>query len=234
MVGLRDLKKQQTRERIVETAGRLFSERGFDKVTVADVAREAQVALATVFNYFPGKEDLFYSPLEAFGARLIEAVRTRAAGEPVLIAFRRHLSSTDGLLGRIQEGDTGALERLRAVNQVIAGSATLQGRERLALARVADQLAALLADEADEADEAAGAAAAGTANGAAGAHGDDVQAAVAANALMGVHRVLVDHVRRRILADDDLGDLATEVEQLRARGFALLEQGLGGYAPGPS
>ena len=206
-MGLRDLKKQQTRERIVETA--------------------AQVALATVFNYFPSKEDLFYSPLEAFGTRLIEAVRIRPAGEPVLVAFRRHLSTADGLLGRIQEGDAGALERLRAVNQVIAGSATLQGRERLALARVTDQLAALLADEADEADEAA---AAGEANGAAG-HGDDVQAAVAANALMGVHRVLVDHVRRRILADDDLGDLATEVEMLRARGFALLEKGLGGYAP---
>jgi AcrR family transcriptional regulator len=233
MVGLRDLKKQQTRERIVETAGRLFSERGFDKVTVADVAREAQVALATVFNYFPGKEDLFYSPLEAFGTRLIEAVRIRPAGEPVLVAFRRHLSTADGLLGRIQEGDAGALERLRAVNQVIAGSATLQGRERLALARVTDQLAALLADEADEADEAGEVAAAGEANGAVG-HGDDVQAAVAANALMGVHRVLVDHVRRRILADDDLGDLATEVEMLRARGFALLEKGLGGYAPGLS
>jgi AcrR family transcriptional regulator len=217
----------------------LFSERGFDKVTVADVAREAQVALATVFNYFPGKEDLFYSPLEAFGTRLIEAVRIRPAGEPVLVAFRRHLSTADGLLGRIQEGDAGALERLRAVNQVIAGSATLQGRERLALARVTDQLAALLADEADEADEAGEAgeagevAAAGEANGAVG-HGDDVQAAVAANALMGVHRVLVDHVRRRILADDDLGDLATEVEMLRARGFALLEKGLGGYAPGLS
>jgi hypothetical protein len=157
----------------------------------------------------------------------------------VLVAFRRHLSTADGLLGRIQEGDAGALERLRAVNQVIAGSATLQGRERLALARVTDQLAALLADEADEADEAGEAgeagevAAAGEANGAVG-HGDDVQAAVAANALMGVHRVLVDHVRRRILADDDLGDLATEVEMLRARGFALLEKGLGGYAPGLS
>jgi AcrR family transcriptional regulator len=52
-------------------------------VTVAEVARQAQVAAATVFNYFPTKEDL-YSKLEAFEARLLEAIATRAAGEPVL------------------------------------------------------------------------------------------------------------------------------------------------------
>jgi AcrR family transcriptional regulator len=213
-VGLRDLKKQQTRVRIVETAARLFTERGFDRVTVADVAREAQVALATVFNYFPSKEELFYSPLEAFGERLIDAVRNRAPGEPALVAFGRHLDEVDGLLARIGDGDRDARERLRDINQVIAGSPALQGRERLALARTADRLAALLADEA----------------GPAGA----VEAAVAAHALMGVHRALLDHVRLRILADDDLGDLPAEMERLRARGLALLANGLGAYAPGQS
>jgi hypothetical protein len=66
-----------------DTARRLFADRGFDRVTVAEVARQAQVAAATVFNYFPTKEDL-YSKLEAFEARLLEAIATRAAGEPVL------------------------------------------------------------------------------------------------------------------------------------------------------
>ena len=88
-MGLRDLKKQQTRERIVETATRLFADRGFDRVTVADVAREAQVALATVFNYFSSKEELFYSPLEAFGARLVAAVREREPGESVPVELVR-------------------------------------------------------------------------------------------------------------------------------------------------
>jgi len=64
--GLRARKKAQTRDLIAETARRLFEERGFDAVTVAEVARKAEVAEKTVFNYFPAKEDLFYSRLEQF------------------------------------------------------------------------------------------------------------------------------------------------------------------------
>jgi AcrR family transcriptional regulator len=213
-MGLRDLKKQQTRQRIVDTAGRLFAERGFDKVTVADIAREAQVALATVFNYFPGKEDLFYSPLDAFTQRMIGAVRDRAPGEPVLVAFRRFLDRTDGLLRRIQAGDTDALEQARGVNRIIAGSPALQARERQALARATEEMAAVLAEES-------------------GADPHDVSAYVAANALMGVHRALLDHVRRRLLTDTDLSDLDADLRRRSARAYALLEDGLGGYAPKP-
>jgi AcrR family transcriptional regulator len=211
-LGLRDLKKQQTRERIVETAWLLFADRGFEKVTVADVARQAQVAPATVFNYFPSKEDLFYGPLEAFGDHLIEAVRAREAGEPVLVAFRRYLEDTGGLLARIRAGDAEALQRARTVNRVIADSPALQARERQALARTTDNLAALLAEEN-------------------GTERDDVHAHVAANALMGVHRALLDYVRRRVLAERDLTELDADVHTLGAEAFALLEQGLGGYAP---
>ena len=81
-MGLRELKKEQTRLLISGTAWRLFADRGFDKVTVAEVAREAQVAEATVFNYFASKEDLFYERLGAFSARLTDAVSARPAGEP--------------------------------------------------------------------------------------------------------------------------------------------------------
>ncbi|TMK73876.1 MAG: helix-turn-helix transcriptional regulator, partial [Actinobacteria bacterium] len=88
-LGLRERKKQQTQLQIAETARRLFFERGFDAVTVADVAREVDVSVGTVFNYFPTKEDLFYSGMEVFEERLIEAVRNRPAGESVLAAFRR-------------------------------------------------------------------------------------------------------------------------------------------------
>src|SRR2546427_796629 len=80
-LGLRERKKEQTRQLIAETARRLFTKRGFDAVTVSDVAQEANVSEGTVFNYFPTKEDLFYSGAEVFEAQLIDAVRDRRIGE---------------------------------------------------------------------------------------------------------------------------------------------------------
>ena len=205
-MGLRELKKQQTRQ--------LFADRGFDRVTVAEVARQAQVAEATVFNYFPTKEDLFYSRLEAFGAGLLEAVAAREPGEPALAAVRRYLLGSGGLLAQIAAGDAEALQRLRTVSRVIAASPSLLAREQQAIARSTDALAELLAAET-------------------GAPADDVTARVAANALLGVQRTLVDHVRRRVLADDQPERLADDVRELGRRAFALLERGLGDYAVKP-
>src|SRR5919206_677194 len=114
--GLRERKKQRTRELIAGTARRLFAERGFEAVTVADVARAADVSEATVFNYFPTKEDLFYSGLEAFEEELLTAVRDRAAGESVLAAFGRFLLVPRGLLA---SDDSAAHERLTAITRMI-------------------------------------------------------------------------------------------------------------------
>ena len=144
---LREHAKAQTRALIADTAWRLFADRGFDRVTVAEVAREAMVAPATVFNYFPTKEDLFFSRLEAFGASLLAAIEDRPPGQPVLEAFRRFLLQPTGLLSQLDAGDPQALERLRTVNRMIAASPALQARERRALANYADSLAALLAKE---------------------------------------------------------------------------------------
>jgi AcrR family transcriptional regulator len=212
--GLRERKKEQTRQLIADTAWRLFADRGFNQVTVAEVARQAQVATATVFNYFPTKEDLFFFRLEAFGAGLVEAVGTRPAGEPVLAAFRRALLASGGLLAQVQAGDRQALEQLRTVNRVIAASSALQAREQQAIVRTADALAALLASDT-------------------GAPPGDLGARVAANALVGVQRALVDYTRSRILANQDLGRLATDVRRAAQHAFALLEHGLGDYAPQP-
>lgn len=206
-MGLRELKKEQTRRLITETASRLFADRGFDHVTVAEVAREAQVAEATVFNYFPTKEDLFYSGLEAFGTRLVEAISARATGEPVLAAFRRFVLDADGLLTLVEAGDTEALEQLQTVSRVIATSPALQARELQAIAKNTDALASLLADEA------------GSAAGDIGAH-------VVATALMGVHRALIDFVRRRVVADEHPTRLAADLQAQGERAFALLGAGL--------
>jgi AcrR family transcriptional regulator len=214
-MGLRERKKEQTRQLIADTAWRLFADRGFDRVTVAEVARQAQVAVATVFNYFPTKEDLFFFRLESFGADLVDAVATRSAGEPALVAFRRHLLASGGLLTQVEAGDLQALERLRTVNRVIAASPALQAREQQALARTAGTLAAQLATES-------------------GATADDLRPQVVANALIGVQRALVDYTRRRVLADEEPGRLAADVRTLSEDAFALLERGLGDDGPKPA
>ncbi|WP_020573304.1 TetR family transcriptional regulator [Actinopolymorpha alba] len=206
-MGLRELKKQQTRERICETAWRLFAERGFDQVTVAEVAREAEVALATVFNYFPSKEELFYGRLEKRTTQLVEAVAGRDAGESVLVAYRRYLNSSEGLLSRVAAGDSDALERIRTLNRVIAGSPALQARERLIFSRTAGALADLLmAADPTPADE--------------------VSAHAVANALTGVQQALMDYARRRVLADDNVVGLARDLRKASDAAFATLERGL--------
>ena len=78
----------QTRARISELATRLFLERGYDTVTVAEVAREAGVSSVTVFNHFPRKEDLFLDRAVDAVELLRSAVRDRAPGIDVLASLR--------------------------------------------------------------------------------------------------------------------------------------------------
>src|SRR5919197_6569618 len=97
-VGLRERKKERTRAAIADAALELFRERGFDAVTVSEVARAADVSEGTVFNYFPTKEDLFYGRMETFEETLVEAVRRRPPGEAVLAAFHRTVLEQSGRL----------------------------------------------------------------------------------------------------------------------------------------
>jgi AcrR family transcriptional regulator len=213
-IGLRARKKEQTRRLIADTARRLFAERGFDAVTVAEVARAADVAEKTVFNYFATKEDLFYSGMEAFEERLLEAIRHRPPGETVLGAFGRFvLAGPQGVfaLGDADRDDHAATERLRTITRVITDSAALLARERHVLARYTDALAALIAEET-------------------GAGADDVEPWVAAHALLGVHRSLIEYVRRRVLAGASAATIAGELRAQGEQALGLLEGGLGEYA----
>jgi AcrR family transcriptional regulator len=88
-MGLREMKKQQTRRSISDQATRLFLRHGFDRVTIADVAAAAQVAKMTVTNYFPRKEDLALDLHEEFTGLLARTVAGRAPGESALAALRR-------------------------------------------------------------------------------------------------------------------------------------------------
>src|SRR5438874_1227801 len=144
ILGLRERKKQRTHALIADTARRLFAERGFDAVPVAEIAREAEVSEATVFNYFPTKEDLFYSRLEAFEEELLASVRDRQPGESVIRAFGRFLTTPRGLLAA---RDHEQVEHLAAITRVITESPALLAREQEVYADYTDALAKLLTTE---------------------------------------------------------------------------------------
>src|SRR3954463_5892737 len=143
-LGLRERKKLQTRQSIANTAMRLFLERGFDNVSISEIARATDVSDKTVFNYFPTKEDLFYSRFETFEADLLEAIRARPRGESYVAAFGRFLLGQRGLLAK---QDAEAQEQLRTLTRTITSSRSLLGREEQILAGYTRSLAALIGEE---------------------------------------------------------------------------------------
>jgi AcrR family transcriptional regulator len=96
----RSRKKAQTRELIRSVAQRLFDERGFEAVTIADIAGECDVAVQTVFNHFATKEELFFDGRTPWVDAPAEAVRAREPSVAPLSALRTHLvSSVHQLIG---------------------------------------------------------------------------------------------------------------------------------------
>jgi AcrR family transcriptional regulator len=207
--GLRERKKQRTRQLLTDTARRLFAERGFEQVSVAEIARVAEVSEPTVFNYFPTKEDLVYSGLETFEDLLLQAVRGRPSGQTVLDAFGGFVLEPRGFFA---VKDEATATELIAVARMIAASPALLTREQQIFARYTDTLAGLIADET-------------------GAASDDLRPYIAANALIGVHRALIAYVRARLDASaPNRRRLARDVRSRGETALALLADGLGDYA----
>jgi AcrR family transcriptional regulator len=199
VAGLRERKKQQTRQEIFDASQRLFARSGFHAVTVAQIADEANVSEMTVFNYFPTKEDLFFAGMEFFEEQLVDAVRNRPRGETAMKAFqRRVVESASNLAGT---------ERANAIvrgERIIASSPSLQARER----QIVDEFTARLADLLP----------------------GDVEAKVAAAAMMAAHRALVAHVRTRAAAGARGEGLVAEFRAQARHAFRRLAEGLGDYA----
>ena len=207
-LGLRERKKLRTRQLIADTALRLFAERGFDAVPVAAVARAAEVSEATVFNYFPTKEDLVYRGMEAFEAELLAAVRDRTAGESITAAFGRFVLRPRGFLA---DPDEDSARLLIAVAKMIPASPALLAREREILDRYTASLAALIAKDT-------------------AAEPGDLRPEVVARALIGTHQSLIQLVRRRVAEGPvNAADVAREVVTRGRQALDLLEQGLARY-----
>jgi len=202
--GLRERKKRLTKQSIADSAFALFAEYGFDKVTVAQIARQAGVSEATVFNYFPAKEDLVYFRMEAFEDGLLTAIRRRPAGRSIVDAFRDHVLGMGGLMSA---ADNEATAGLRAAARIVADSPALQARERQIYDQATGSLAGLIRSETSR-------------------RADDIQPWVAANALVGVHRAVVSYVREQILSGASVRDVRRRVRRQAERALAALTAGL--------
>jgi AcrR family transcriptional regulator len=145
-IGLRERKKQRTRELIVERAMALFDERGFEHVTIADIAAAADIAPRTFFSYFPSKEDVVFHDFHVYFGALESQMDARPAGTSTLDVLRAFV---EAILERMDHEDPAEQCRRR----VVANSPALQQRDREMVGRferlLADNLARDLGVERD-------------------------------------------------------------------------------------
>jgi AcrR family transcriptional regulator len=95
--GLRERKKQRTRETISRAARELFAERGYHATTLPEIAEAADVSTRTIFAYFPSKEDILFSDFPLMQAALAQALAERPAGEDALETTRKFILSAHKL-----------------------------------------------------------------------------------------------------------------------------------------
>jgi len=204
--GLRERRKQETRQAISNIATQMFVDRGFDEVTIAEVADAAGVAKMTVTNYFPRKEDLVLDRAQAIERHLADVIAARAPGESMLAAIRRDYAEA------VARAEVTLGLSSPAFAAMILGSPVLAGRVREML----DRREQLLGD--------AVAAETGT---------DGPQQRLVAVLLASVHRVLAAEASRRSLEGQPRGQICAVLADAATRAFDLLEPSLGRYGIRP-
>jgi AcrR family transcriptional regulator len=204
--GLRERRKQETRQAISDVATRMFVERGFAEVTIAQVADAAGVAKMTVTNYFPRKEDLVFDRAEAVVHHLADVISARAPGESMLAAIRRDyakaVARADVTIGLSSPGFA----------QMIISSPVLTSR----VLEMLNERERVLGD--------AIAAETGT---------DNPQQRLVAALLCSVPRVLSGEASRRSLAGQPREEICAMLADASTRAFDLLEPSLGDYGTRP-
>ena len=196
-MGLRETKKEATRQEIADRAMQLFAARGFDHVTVAEVAAAARVSEKTVFNYFPTKEDLFFDEVPRRAQAIVETVRGRAEGESILAALRRM---------QLAECPRLCSPGFATFARIIEESPALQAKELEVMAGFAQILAA-------EIEAALGV--------------DERDARIAASLLVGVHRQIFRLARKQALAGRQGPSAVRRLKGDLERAYSILEHGLG-------
>jgi AcrR family transcriptional regulator len=204
--GLRERRKQETRQAISNVATQMFVDRGFDEVTIAEVADAAGVAKMTVTNYFPRKEDLVLDRAEAIERHLADVIAARAPGESMLAAIRRDYAEA------VARADVTLGLSSPAFAAMILGSPVLVGRVREMLDRREQLLGDAIAAET------------GT---------DGPQQRLVAVLLASVHRVLAAEASRRSLEGQPRGQICAVLADAATRAFDLLEPSLGSYGIRP-
>jgi AcrR family transcriptional regulator len=200
--GLRERRKQATRQAIADVATTMFLARGFEQVTIADVAAAAGVAKMTVTNYFPRKEDLVFDRAEAVIRGLADVITSRAPGESLLAAIRRdyaeRAAGADVTIGL----SSPEFARMIENSPVLAsrGLEMLYERERA----LGDAIAAETGI-------------------------DDPQQRIAAALLSSVHRVLYAEATQRSVAGEPREQICAALGAAADQAFGLLEPALGGY-----
>jgi AcrR family transcriptional regulator len=184
-IGLRERKKARTRQVIADAAARLFAERGYERVSVAEVARAAEVSEQTVYNYFQTKEALVTDLDEPLQAELSRLIRERDPSSTPAAAIRAvALDSVDGIARVPVDQWRGELGYLAAISPTV---------QRLALemsARQADALAGAIGDTGDMSPE---------------------LAQLQAIALVGVFQIIVREAGQRTVDGQDQQQIATEL-----------------------
>jgi len=195
-VGLRESKKLHTRQEIADRAMQLFAQRGFDHVTVAEVAVAADVSEKTVYNYFPTKEDLFFDEVPAREAGLVAAITGRREGESILQALRR-----------LQAAECPRLcsPGFATFARIIEQSTALKAKELEVMARFVQVLTETLQAELAL---------------------DERDARIAAGLLVSVHRQLFRAARKQALAGNNGPSAARRLRAELDRAYYLLEHGL--------
>jgi AcrR family transcriptional regulator len=197
--GLRERKKQETRQRISDAATALFVQRGFDHVTVTDIAAAADVSKVTVFNYFPRKEHMFFDRSDEASGLLADAVRGRAPGVPVASAIRALVAG----LAQRRHPLSGLRDGTQDYFRVVADSPALQAAAREMAEELELSLAAVIAAEA------------GPASGA-------DQARLLAALVITACRVVYLYGVRRILGGETAADIYPSYLCLLNRAFELI------------